>query len=378
MKRLCGWPLMLGMMALLLPACRIRPAVQIELTLAATPQLSLPGATPMSPAPAEDLEPTVMAADVPQPESTPTETYVVQPGDTLLGLATQWQVPMAAIQQANGMADSTVVKVGVELSIPFPEGWEEATRFWILHVVKEDETLSHIARRYELTVARLQEVNGLSGSEPIRVGQELILPLDTLDVTPVPTPTATPLPPTPTMTPVASPTTAITATSIPSSETVLTPTASPSSSSAAVVAEPMGLNSPPAADVVDWPRETVRLINEVRAQHGLPPYAYNETLAQAAQAHANDCANRGWCSHTGSDGASIKDRVRRIGYDGAGWAECWAQRQTPRGAVDVWMDEQPPNDPHRRTLLHAWFTEVGLGVAQTTWGYYFIADFGRP
>jgi uncharacterized protein YkwD len=42
------------------------------------------------------------------------------------------------------------------------------------------------------------------------------------------------------------------------------------------------------------------------------------------------------------------------------------------------MDEEPPNDPHRRTLLTTWFTEIGVGVAETTWGYYFIADFGRP
>jgi uncharacterized protein YkwD len=136
--------------------------------------------------------------------------------------------------------------------------------------------------------------------------------------------------------------------------------------------------APPPADTAAWPRETVRLINEVRAAHGLPPLVYNEILAQAAQAHANDCAQRGWCSHTGSDGADIKARILRAGYAPRGWAECWAQRQTPQGAVDVWMDEVPPNDPHRRTLLTTWLTEIGMGVAKATWGYYFIADFGRP
>jgi hypothetical protein len=42
------------------------------------------------------------------------------------------------------------------------------------------------------------------------------------------------------------------------------------------------------------------------------------------------------------------------------------------------MDETPPNDPHRRTLLSSWVTEVGIGVAPASWGYYIIADFGRP
>jgi len=58
--------------------------------------------------------------------------------------------------------------------------------------------------------------------------------------------------------------------------------------------------------------------------------------------------------------------------------ECWAQSQSPQHAVDMWMDEVPPDDPHRRTLLSTWLSEIGLGVAKTTWGYYFIADFGRP
>jgi uncharacterized protein YkwD len=119
-------------------------------------------------------------------------------------------------------------------------------------------------------------------------------------------------------------------------------------------------------------------MNEVRAAHGLPPLAYNETLARAAQVQANDCAARGSCSHTGSDGSTIKERILRVGYDPASWAECWAIRPTPQEAIDIWMDEEPPNDPHRRTLLTTWLTEVGIGVAEAHWGYYFIADFGKP
>jgi len=281
----------------------------------------------------------------------------------LLGLATKWNVPMAAIQKANDMGDSTVVKVGLPLLIPSPEGWEGASRFWILHVVRKGETLSHIARRYDLTIERLMQVNGLTDSDVIRAGQELILPLEEPDTTRVPTPTATPPPPTPTPRPTITATAVVTG-GLSTSATVATST-------------PVAPAAPPA-DLADWPRETVRLINEVRAEHGLPPYTYNDTLAQAAQAHANDCAERGWCSHTGSDGADVKTRVRRAGYQGSGWAECWAQRQSPQSAVDIWMDEEPPNDPHRRTLLHTWFTEVGVGVAEASWGYYFIADFGRP
>jgi uncharacterized protein YkwD len=119
------------------------------------------------------------------------------------------------------------------------------------------------------------------------------------------------------------------------------------------------------------------LINEMRSQHDLDALTYNTTLEQAAQAHANDCAQRGWCGHTGSDGANIRTRVTRMGYEASGWAECWAQAQSPQWAVEIWMDETPPNDPHRRTLLSNWLSEIGIGVSEADWGHYIIADFGR-
>jgi uncharacterized protein YkwD len=274
---------------------------------------------------------------------------------------------MAVIQLLNGIGDPTVVQVGQTLSIPPRDGWEGiaalssvnwegASRYWVVHVVKAGETLVGIAQAYGLEAAEIKAVNGLTDADLIKVDQELVIPLDIPDVPLAPAPPDTPVP-----APTATPTISLT---VEAPDASLAPTAVPA--------------APPPADVADWPRETVRLVNQVRAQSGLSPLAYNETLAVAAQAHASDCVQRGWCSHTGSDGSDIKTRILRAGYDPANWAECWAQRQTPQGAVDIWMDEVPPDDPHRRTLLTTWLSEIGVGVAQTTWGYYFIADFGRP
>jgi uncharacterized protein YkwD len=344
-----------------LPACSAHPAGEIVLPLStagpdtAVPAPSLPSPLPTPSIPATDPPP-APAAEEPLPTVASALPYTVQPGDTLLGIAMAHDLPMAAIQQRNDMAGTTVVQLGQELQIPPVSPWPEASPFWILHEVTEGETLIGLERAYGLELGTLRAVNQLGEDEPIRVGETLVIPLEAPAAAPAP---ATPVPPT--LTPAPAPT-------VPATPVSAAPTPAPTPAPAA----------PPPADVAAWPRETFRLINEVRAQHGLPPYTYNETLAQAAQAHANDCAQRGWCSHVGSDDATIKVRVRRVGYDGVGWAECWAQRKTPQGAVDVWMDEVPPNDPHRRTLLHDWFTEVGLGVAETDWGYYFIADFGKP
>jgi uncharacterized protein YkwD len=270
------------------------------------------------------------------------------------------------------MGDETVVKVGTALVVPSSVGWEAASRFWMVHIVEPGETMSQIAQAYDLDVPSIVAVNELADADSIVVGQELVLPLDgpaVAKAAPTPTsvpPTAVPPAPEPTVDVQAVPTAA--ASEAGGGDEPLSQSGSGHVVDAAL-----------SVDVAAWAQELVRLINGVRAEHGLPPYVYNQVLAQAAQAHAEDCHQRGSCSHTGSDGASIKDRVQRAGYQGSGWAECWALRKTPQGALDIWMSETPPNDPHRRMMLHTWFTEVGVGIAEAPYGaYYFIADFGRP
>jgi len=135
----------------------------------------------------------------------------------------------------------------------------------------------------------------------------------------------------------------------------------------------------PPADTDTWPTEVFQLINSARAEHGLPPYTYNETLELAAEIHGQDCQQRGECSHTGSDGSDVQTRVLRAGYDAAGASEVIVHSSSPQEAVAWWMDETPPNDPHRSTLLSTWVTEIGVAVVPTGQGdYYFIAVFGRP
>jgi len=300
----------------------------------------------------------------PLPAAPPVIRHTVEAGDSLWGLAVQYGVPMAAIQLQNDLGASTVVKAGDVLEIPPPAAGEGASTYWVVYEVAGGDTLSDIATRYGLTTAELATVNELASADFLAVGQSLILPLRAPAevLVQAPTPTDTPIvlqPPTPT-------------------GTALDSTATPEVGVPTVVVAATA--APLPADLAAWPREVWRLMNETRAASGLPSYAYNETLALAAQLHAEDCQQRGSCSHTGSDGSDIKTRILRAGYTPAGYAECWAVRSSPQGVIDIWMDEVPPNDPHRRTVLHTWFTEVGIGVAPSPWkGYYYvIADFGKP
>jgi uncharacterized protein YkwD len=271
-------------------------------------------------------------------------------------------VPIAALQLANDLGPSTVVKAEQVLTVPPASSWSGASPFWTLYEVTAGDTLIGIADAHGVDFAALQSINDLNPEIPIQVGQLLVLPVDSPVTAQAPTPTAVPPTAVPTAATAPSPPTAL-----------LTPTPAPTQAPPPVAVEP------PPADIAAWSQEVFRLINKTRAAHGLPPFTYNPLLENAAQGHANDCAQRGWGSHTGSDGSDIKTRIRRAGYEGAGWAECWTQRQTPADALHMWMDEIPPNDPHRRTILSTWLTEIGIGVAQDPdWGYYFIANFGRP
>ncbi|MBN1260780.1 MAG: LysM peptidoglycan-binding domain-containing protein [Anaerolineae bacterium] len=292
--------------------------------------------------------------------------YLVQPGDTLLGLALTYEVPMAAIQLHNGWGARTLVRAGEYLQIPASLGWEGASPFWVVHEVAGGETLGDIALAYQVALEDLRAANGLFATDFLSVDQLLVLPVEgpvellAQASNPIPTPVPPAMPPDPTSTPEP-------AVEPPAPEPTLAPV------------DPPIVLAPPPNDVAAWAPEVFRLLNEQRALHGLPPFGYNETLAQAARLHGADCQQRGSCNHTGSDGSNVTARVIRAGYAAVGAAECIVYSTSPQAAVAWWMDEAPPYDPHRRTILSTWLVEVGIAVVPNAQGtYYFIVDFGRP
>ena len=315
-----------------------------------------------------------------------------------MGIALEYQVPMAAIQLVNHLGSETTVWVDQEITIPQSDLWAHASPFWSVYEVTTGDTLTGLASRFGVALEALLNANGLSDADLIAVGQPLILPFEApteVQVITAAPPAESETPPTPlpapTMATVAEASAAnseLLAHDEPSGEDGLldtevvdgnapppdlTPTSTPEPT-----AIPPAPDAPPAA-TANLASEIYRLINEQRAAHGLPPLAWNDTLARAAQLHADDCHARGWCGHTGSDGSSYKQRIIRAGYNPVRWSECWAWYATPQKAVAMWMDEVPPNDPHRRTILSDYLLEVGVGVVPGNGhGYYFIADFGTP
>jgi uncharacterized protein YkwD len=127
-------------------------------------------------------------------------------------------------------------------------------------------------------------------------------------------------------------------------------------------------------------RYMLDLINRDRATQGLPPVALDDGPGQAAaQQHAEDMAKLGYLGHWGSDGSVPEQRHTEAGGSDMVLenALCFTDEKKrtldPKPAIDPaqleksesqFFDEQPPNDGHRKNILKATHTRVGIGIAQ--------------
>jgi uncharacterized protein YkwD len=267
------------------------------------------------------------------------------------------------------------------------------------YAVQPTDTLWDIAVAHGISVETLLAANTQVDPKRLLAGQTLFVPAQPAVVPRKPTPAP---PPAPTATVVPLPE----ATAAPAQEAGQTPApadaplpepalvdaprpepapvdaplpepASVDTSGAAPAPEP----APPVEQVVapgpsGWQAEILELINGKRIAQGLVALTWSPELALAAQAHADDCGQRSRGSHVGSDGAKLAARLARIGYAARTSSENWANAQSVGHAFGMWWNEPKGRDPHRRNILNPRFTEIGIGVAKGSWGYYFIADFG--
>ncbi len=93
-------------------------------------------------------------------------TYIVQPGDTLRGIANKTGTGSQIIASANGLVEPYVIHPGQRLKIT-------GGRY---HAVKPGETGIAIARAYGAPWRDVVALNGLEEPYILRVGQKLLLP----------------------------------------------------------------------------------------------------------------------------------------------------------------------------------------------------------
>ncbi len=98
-----------------------------------------------------------------------TGTYVVQPGDTLSGIASRYGTTYQNLAAINGIGDPNRINVGQVLKVT-GQPTSENTYF-----VQAGDTLSGIAAKFGTTVSNLVSRNGIANPNVIYPGQKIYL-----------------------------------------------------------------------------------------------------------------------------------------------------------------------------------------------------------
>ena len=117
------------------------------------------------------------ATPTPAPAPTPVSnqrTHTVVRGDTLSHIARANNTTVANLKRWNNLS-SDVIRVGQRLVVGGAQATPTPVSNQRTHTVVRGDTLSHIAQRYNVTVRQLMTINNLS-SDVIFVNQILRLP----------------------------------------------------------------------------------------------------------------------------------------------------------------------------------------------------------
>jgi uncharacterized protein YkwD len=151
--------------------------------------------------------------------------------------------------------------------------------------------------------------------------------------------------------------------------------------------EPISASPPisPSCQVqrfTDFETQILAMINQVRAENGLPALTLQPQLSAAAHNHSSDMACNNFMDHTGSDKSNFNARIKAQGYTASYTSEN-IYAGSPEfggdaaGAFDWWMH----SDIHRRNILSEKVTSIGIGVAynpSSKFQAYYTLNFTRP
>ena len=99
-------------------------------------------------------------------------THVVQPGESLWGIAAQHNVDLGELGELNGLSRGAILSPGQQLRLP---AYRPADNSVALHRVQSGDTLFSIARLYGISLEALRQANHLPG-DLLRVGETLVIP----------------------------------------------------------------------------------------------------------------------------------------------------------------------------------------------------------
>ncbi len=159
-------------------------------------------------APLDPVEPSPVEAPTIDVAGPSYITYTVVKGDSLWAIAKRNGVSVNELYNANGLNKNSVLKIGQQIQIPTeggtatvstvsPDAYQPTnlTTGSQSYTVRSGDSLSKIARNFGTTVSAIKAANGKT-SDVIRIGEELVIPVEgsSSGATVAPTTTSTPAP----------------------------------------------------------------------------------------------------------------------------------------------------------------------------------------
>ena len=325
------------------------------------------------------LTPTITETPTQTVTTTPSEPfdYTVQENDSLDALAQRFNLGqdgalLIYYENREVMeANNGVIFVGQTIRIPPPGSVLPTTTpipanlrsgTLVDYRVLPGDTLAGIAVRFNSIADNIIEENKIENANALQVGQILKIPVNLVTPTPTLPPTSTPVTP-----------------------TVAAGQATAAATAASAATRPAGTAAAAACSADENPQFVTQLqtlINEARADAGVPALTANTQLATAAKNHATDMLCNNYLSHIGLDGSTPEDRVKAAGFTASLVVENLyalhpAYGGNPQSAMDWWM-----SDPDSKgDLLNANTTAFGVAYVtsdESLLGGYFVVVSAKP
>lgn len=110
--------------------------------------------------------------------------------------------------------------------------------------------------------------------------------------------------------------------------------------------------------VLNYEKEVVRLVNDIRVQNGLKPLTEDWELSRVARIKSQDMKDNNYFSHTSPIYGTPFQMIRNFGISYRSAGENIARGQaTPQAVVNAWMN----SSGHRANILNPSYTRIGVG-----------------
>lgn len=106
--------------------------------------------------------------------------HILQKGETLFGLGRRYGVSTEEIMKANGITNPDKLNAGIKLKIPSAAAGNASpgAAYTETYIVEKGDSLYGLARRFGVSVSELASANGLDRNASLRIGDRLSVPAD--------------------------------------------------------------------------------------------------------------------------------------------------------------------------------------------------------